>query len=430
MSDFRVDWDKIGETLNVHINKKEDDYEKGRVLLDDVEELVISSVSGDLDILGSDEGNSLEWEAKWRTKGNVETVREGKKLILRFDDKETYVNFLGIKIGGMSGNLEKARIFVPNHLKVISLNSVSGNLRVRKCRVEETFRCDTTSGDAFLTGCKAQEMKGSSKSGDFKMEGSQIQILDLSTISGDIRCEEYDGTKARFRTKSGDITFEAVPHSQMQKLWIEEISGDARVNNAPANLKFTGVSSDAVISTEYTRGIDWQLTTVSGDIRTHFPETHFLLLFQTVSGEYYFHKTKALSLQKGKFQLGDGNGGEVRVKTVSGDVSVKSKLTVSASETQEKVPTEEKERIMAPDENVQKILDTFGRGIITEEEAREMIAILGFTQKETDFFFEQSTQESFDAGETTEEDNDAAVSEETEEEPGAPEKTPPEVESP
>ena len=67
--------------------------------LDGIDEIVINAVEADITLVNAN-GNQISWEANWRDAiGKPEIIREGKRLIIRFNERNIYVNFFGITIG-------------------------------------------------------------------------------------------------------------------------------------------------------------------------------------------------------------------------------------------------------------------------------------------------------------------------------------------
>ncbi len=360
--------------------------------LEGIEEVVVSAVGGDLEIIGVDEpAGELFWEAVWsKENSNAEVVRDEKKLILRFDDKGSSVKFFGITIttsGGLGvnfGDLRKATIKIPRSvLKDISIKTISGDVEAERLKADNlTF--STSSGDVVNKESVSKSLTASTKSGDIKCaDVHSEEKTKLSSISGDIRTFSLDTKDLDFTTKSGDVKMDPLS-DKISSVKGSNVSGDIAIRNLSKEAKLTTVSGDIMLKCTKTGKTSWRFKSVSGDIDVICNPIDALITFDTVSGEYLFKNKKPMIKEKNHFVFGSGEEGRIDIKTVSGSMIFK---TADIEEEKGKAEKEfdetvETGRKQHHDPDAERIVYTCQQGIITEEEAYEMLRILDYSDDE------------------------------------------------
>ncbi|MEA1884727.1 MAG: DUF4097 family beta strand repeat-containing protein [Thermotogota bacterium] len=157
---------------------------KGQTTLTGIDEIVISTVGGDFEIEGVEEPVSeISWDVIWEKENcDVEIVRNGNKLIIRFDDKTNIVKFFGITINTSVGNLYKAKIAIPvDFLKKTSISTVSRSIKASHLKGGR-INFSSTSGDISCDDCVSDELNISSKSGDIKLQQIKVEKNALSHL--------------------------------------------------------------------------------------------------------------------------------------------------------------------------------------------------------------------------------------------------------
>jgi DUF4097 and DUF4098 domain-containing protein YvlB len=166
-------------------------------------------------------------------------------------------------------------------------------------RISLTVRCPA--GSSLTARAASADVEARGRLADAKVQ----------TASGDVRLEQADG-ELSVQTASGDVEVGRAGGS----LTIQAVSGDLRVREAAGDVRVTNVSGD--VSLEAIAAGTVGVQSVSGDVRVGVRRGSRLHVdAATLSGD-----------TRSELELGDEPAGdegplvELRVKTVSGDVSV------------------------------------------------------------------------------------------------------------
>ncbi|HOO32885.1 MAG TPA: DUF4097 family beta strand repeat-containing protein [Thermotogota bacterium] len=358
----------------------------GSTDIENIDEIIISTVGGDFEIEGVNSQEYVSWEAIWeRDSCDVEIVKNDRKLIIRFDDKSNIVKFLGITISTSFGNLYKAKINIPQKmLEKISVNTVSGGINIKNMDVKK-LKVTSTSGNIFNENSSTKSLLISTKSGDLKaFTISNEKKASFTSISGDIGINDIDSDEIICTSKSGDLKIENVSN-KARIISANNVSGDIAVKNIPVTAKLTTVSGDIMIKNINNKA-DWETRTVSGDINVLTSPLDIEIDFNTVSGEAIFKKRDPQRRGKGHYCFGEGKAGILSSKTVSGDLVIKTDNFGVRAEYGTREEAKEEKRKHDPD--AERIVFSCSQGIITEDEAKEMLKILEYSDEEIDRFME------------------------------------------
>lgn len=351
---------------------------KGQTDLAGIDEIVISTVGGDFEVEGVEEPVSeISWDVIWEKENcDVEIVRNEKKLIIRFDDKSNIVKFFGITINTSVGNLYKAKIRIPvDVLKKTSISTVSGSIKAANLKGGK-INFSSTSGDITCDDSSCDELVINSKSGDIRIQRIKVEKkCTLSSLSGDINSFDIDATQITCTDKSGDIKIDSISENA-QYLAANNVSGDVAIRNIPSDSKIVTVSGDIMIKNVNPK-VSWKANTVSGDINILTSQLDANVTFVSVSGDALFKKRQPSVNGKNEYTFGDGKGGEINAKTVSGDLIIKTEEGQSV-QVIEKTPVE---KTSSHDPDAERIVYTYLQGIITLEEAKEMLKILEYDEE-------------------------------------------------
>src|SRR6056297_718183 len=363
---------------------------KGNTDLTGIDEIVISTVGGDFEVEGVEQPVSeISWDVIWEKENcDVEVVRNEKKLIIRFDDKSNIVKFFGITINTSVGNLYKAKIRIPmDTLKKTSISTVSGSIKAKLLKGGR-INLSSTSGDITCDDTTSNELGISSKSGDIRLQRIEVEKkCALSSLSGDISLFDIDAAQITCADKSGDIKIDSISDNA-QYLSANNVSGDIAVRNIPSEAKINTVSGDIMIKNVY-RKVSWITNTVSGDINILTTPIDANITFVSVSGDALFKKRIPTIMAKNEYIFGEGTGGSISAKTVSGDLIIK-------TEDKGTEPISEKTRVKTAtkhDPDAERIVYTYLQGIVTLEEAKEMLQILEYTPEQTDKLIQELREE-------------------------------------
>lgn len=212
------------------------------------------------------------------------------------------VKFPNFSFGGQGVDL---KVKVPRGSEV-DVTAVSAD--VNSTGVTGTQRLKSVSGSIRADIAQA-DVEAKTVSGDVTLHGEgKPAELHLTTISGSIRLERGAGD-VEANTTSGEINMQV---------------------DSGRSIRMRTISGDLVFRGSLTKDADVDAQTVSGDVKLHAkPETAYEYEVTTFSGDIdncFDVKSERTSRYGPGERLsgsrGDGNGGHVRVKTMSGDVTL------------------------------------------------------------------------------------------------------------
>lgn len=168
---------------------------------------------------------------------------------------------------------------------------------------ESSIEAHTVSGDLVLEGTRGS-IEIQSVSGDLTIRDVQGSIA-LRTVSGDVSCSEFCG-RAEANTVSGDLRLE---RCRVQAADVVTVSGD---------LELIGALEP---------GSEHRFKTISGEIDLCLSGSAYEIGYKTMSGDVTL-ETEGRVTRDGRrdrtVTVGQGGGARVTVKTVSGDLTVRS----------------------------------------------------------------------------------------------------------
>lgn len=227
---------------------------------------------------------------------------EGDTLIIRREDKRKWYDRFGLQLEGAEivmllpvgqyrslrvatpcGRIEVAKPFTFND---VELSSADGSI-VFEAMVEERLLIQTASSDVYVSESGPRTMNIQTRSGSVTVDAIRSETnLNINTTSGDITLADIRCRKAVAETSGGKITFTDLVASV--KIRIRSAAGDVELSECDAE--------------------SLKIKTVAGDV------TGTLL-----SQKEFVCKTTA-----GEIEVPEGStGGLCKIKTVSGDVSIK-----------------------------------------------------------------------------------------------------------
>lgn len=228
-----------------------------------------------------------------------------ERLDLLKDGSNTVVKVIlpHLNLSGDSGQANLV-VHVPTASRT-EVSTVSADLSVHALQGVQSLR--TVSGD-IATDLAAMECEIKTVSGDLTVRGvAQAAPLRVSTVSGDLRLSRAAGA-VEIVTVSGDLALEVKP---MSSLRVRTTSGDIHIDahaTRDAKLDVETVSGDVILRAASDAGFATEVNSFSGDISTCFG-------VRSERNSEYGPGTRL------RTKVGAGSAA-IRVKTLSGDVSV------------------------------------------------------------------------------------------------------------
>jgi DUF4097 and DUF4098 domain-containing protein YvlB len=189
-------------------------------------------------------------------------------------------------------------IIVPSKLN-LDCSCLSSDIEVEN--IEGNINISNISGDINLSDI-AGMVKTSTKSGDFTLKRLKGEV-EAYTLSGDIDANELEG-KIKLKTISGDIDIDKFSSCQIS---VDTISGDISGKEILIKEKsgnFNSISGDIELDFDKESGGNLILRTLSGDI--------------SIDGELKYVKKERKELE-GTFNEGDAH---IQIDSKSGDITV------------------------------------------------------------------------------------------------------------
>lgn len=298
-----------------------------------IELLKVSAASADLQIEPVEQGNIVAYVDVKGEDYVPEAEKSGKKLSIRFQ-KGTNIGIPFIKnLFDKQAEIDNIRLQVPKSILEMDINNASG---------------------------------------DISLEDFDLANLKINNVSGDVKMQNCVTKDLQFNTVSGDLSFVASNYARGK---FNSVSGDLMIKGLPPMKRDTGVSSvsgDTVIYYSKEPRFDASISSVSGDMNSDFT---------------------LVKVDKKRYRSTKGDPQEyIKMSSVSGDLIIKAKYSGSEARevAVEEPATAENHKVPKPsvvEENLQdhetmKIITLFHEGKLTEDYAREMLTILGYTEAE------------------------------------------------
>ena len=266
-----------------------------RVTFEAAGTIAISNVAGLVTVAGWD-------RAEVRITGELENGVE--RLDVRKDGNRLVVRVMLPRGGSLRDGEARLTLNVPRGAK-LEISTVSA--QVESTRVSGDQRVNSVSGDVGLeVAGGGTEVK--TVSGDVVLRGTgQAGRVRVSSVSGDVRYDRGAGS-LEASTVSGDLTLGL---GSTPSLRLRSTSGDIRVSAASergSGVDVESVSGDVTLNLKAPAGLEFEAESFSGDIDSCFG----------ARAESTSARSPGTALRRVR---GEG-GARVRVKTMSGDISI------------------------------------------------------------------------------------------------------------
>jgi DUF4097 and DUF4098 domain-containing protein YvlB len=292
-------------------------------------ELKITGVSADLEIR---DGENSKIMIEVDLEGETEKVEKYEPLVKRTD------NILEIDLENVEGRVvflsighkkdlrvKKATIMIPSTKKLI-VSTVAGDITISRPQCEDELRVNTVSGDLSLSESQCLSMELKTTSGDARI--SNVKALNqfhISSVSGDLLMQDFGSKEIKAETVSGDIVMRNMC-DKFHILQLKTISGDINITTPslpPSKIDYSTLSGAIKVGSQFIKGGKGTLETASPSVA------------------------------------------QIKINTISGDVSIEA--------------TEAKQN---HEESLKVFAELIKTGRATPEQVREMMVLLGFSEED------------------------------------------------
>lgn len=265
--------------------------------------LRVTSDSCSVELLPSESGTaSVEYPVADGIEHSV-TVKDGVLEVV-WQDKRSWDAQIGIYFG--TEDIFRIRIYLPeSELSAATVQTHSGDIEIGEGWSLGRVSLTSSSGEIdFCSGCT--DFSAVSASGDIEASGISCPEAALESTSGEITLESAEITsRLRMKSTSGDIKLRAVACGEAD---IRSTSGEIDMEELASSGDVCVETTSGGIDLERCDGARLEMTSSSGDIE----------------GSLLSGKIFSASSSSGKIELpaSDPSGGECRIKTASGDISI------------------------------------------------------------------------------------------------------------
>ena len=210
-------------------------------------------------------------------------------------DVERYNRVLRFNLPKGSGKLT---IEVPDYVRVIEIDGRASDVKVSDLDLAE-FRTTILAGDCIMSNCRIDKLSIDSKSGDVDTEAVHGDMK-VSSLAGDVEIKDHQGPGVYADAMAGDI--EIVTSSPCVEVSAKAGDVDVEMFGPVTQVKIEALAGDVDFETaskDYTAHV----RAVAGDIENRTGLT------QNKTG-------------RGSYTIGEG-AGEVKIKTMAGDVTIR-----------------------------------------------------------------------------------------------------------
>lgn len=235
----------IGSKVIRHVLRDDNKYE--------VQEIFADVKSIDIKIC-ADDVEEMEIDAP--SDDSIEVTSEDQSLSI-IEKQKLFVPVFGKR--KIMIRLPKDRV-----LKSISLNSVSGDFKIKGQLEANAIEIKTVSGDIKVKRVQSSEIHVKTTSGNANFENLSFNHLDFSSVSGDGKVKECTGYQSHMKSVSGDLECK---ENDIEQMSMVSTSGDIRANLLGSESEYT------VINKKQRHGNGskaLEMKTVSGDIEYFF----------------------------------------------------------------------------------------------------------------------------------------------------------------
>lgn len=227
----------------------------------------------------------------------------------------------------------------------------------------DLFRGGRVAVDLAITVPRDASIEAQTVSGGVTLEGTRGE-LEIQSVSGDVRIANVQGPLA-LRSVSGDVT-------------CSDFAGRAEANTVSGDLRFercrvraadvVSVSGDLELVGDLEAGDEHRFKTISGDVDLALTGGSYEIGYKTMSGEVTAEPPARVTRDGRRDRtilVGGAGGAAVRVKTVSGDLSVRSAAAEMPEPAARSAPTGDAPRRPSADavsDRAREILERLARG--------------------------------------------------------------------
>ena len=265
--------------------------------------LSVTSDSCSVELLPSEDGTA---RVTYPVADGIEhsaAVKNGT-LEVSWQDKRSWNNQIGIYFG--TEDIFRIRVYLPeSQLGAVTVQTQSGDIDIGEGLSLGRVSLTASSGDiGFRAACTG--FSAVSSGGDISVSGISCPDASIESTSGEIELESSEASsRLRLKSTSGDIKLRSIACGDAD---IGSTSGEVELKEVKASGSIRIETTSGSIDLERCDGARLELTSSSGDIEGSL-----------LSGKIF---SAASSSGDIGLPVSDPTGGECRIKTASGDISV------------------------------------------------------------------------------------------------------------
>lgn len=223
------------------------------------------------------DSSEIDIDTKINGETIIKEKNKNKFINLKFDREEPTISLYlpndeieELTIKTLSGNIETYNAI---ELNTLSINSTSGDINLLDVDAKDNLVIKTISANINLQNTKSNQMSISSTSGNIEAESLNSNDLSIISTSGKVYIDEINSGKLKINSTSGDIEIDS--SNITESISLSVISGDIDFITADKPYKYdvNSISGDITINnkeyeTSYSTkdGIPFNIKSISGEI--------------------------------------------------------------------------------------------------------------------------------------------------------------------
>lgn len=245
------------------------------------------------------------------------------QIVAKLEEKyNVHISIAGLTVGNRSPKVpmqDEWQIQLPK--KKLVIKSFGGDIAMKtsndsKIKITATGHLDKSSSDRLLQVLETSDEVTISEPED-AVKNLEVRIeiptsfskeLEVVSVSGDVTMENLTLANSSVKTVSGEVTLNQI---NAPELSVNTISGDTKIHNSSLK-SVSGKSISGEIEIDNKESADTHIKSISGDIKLKMPKTKpFQFNLKTISGDI-----------KNEHAVDTASKLTVEISTTSGDITI------------------------------------------------------------------------------------------------------------